>query len=316
MDGQIRHIVLGVAEIADGDPHLGPAVELAESLGATLHVVHAYRLPDPAPYPTIESVVLNQEAVQQIHEGVQARLEGEVRKISESDRIVCRAVPAPADGAILKVVEDVGADLVMVGATRRGAIGRKILGTTAQRISRASGVPVLVSRRRDLYPVSRVLLTSDLSELSAKVHVRGLQILERLAAPERVELRSLLVYGSEIPFPPPVSQHRILAAAEGKLNEFLEPIRAAGTAIDARVREGDADEAIIEEAAEWPADLLILGTHGRTGASRFLIGSVAEAVLRSAPCNVLLIPAAALGSGDLAATSRAGATHPSAIRAE
>jgi nucleotide-binding universal stress UspA family protein len=54
---------------------------------------------------------------------------------------------------------------------------------------------------------------------------------------------------------------------------------------------GDPATEIVTAAREWPADLIVLGSHGRKGVSRLLIGSVAEAVTRRAPCPVLVVRA-------------------------
>src|SRR5262245_6696975 len=62
-------------------------------------------------------------------------------------------------------------------------------------------------------------------------------------------------------------------------------------AVEYRLVEGDAVEAILHEARAVPCDLIVLGTHGRTGLSRLLMGSVAEQVLRRAPCPVLTVRA-------------------------
>jgi nucleotide-binding universal stress UspA family protein len=52
---------------------------------------------------------------------------------------------------------------------------------------------------------------------------------------------------------------------------------------------GRVSDVIVKEAAQWPADLIVLGTHGRRGAGRLLLGSDAEQVLRVAPVPVLLV---------------------------
>ena len=52
---------------------------------------------------------------------------------------------------------------------------------------------------------------------------------------------------------------------------------------------GDASDAIVDTARKIGADLIVIGTHGRTGVRRMLLGSVAETVLRAAPCPVLAI---------------------------
>lgn len=66
----------------------------------------------------------------------------------------------------------------------------------------------------------------------------------------------------------------------------------AGVAADVAVQEGERNrlaEVVLEQVKAWPADLVVLGTHGRRGASRMLLGSDAEQVVRSCPVPVLLV---------------------------
>ena len=65
-----------------------------------------------------------------------------------------------------------------------------------------------------------------------------------------------------------------------------ETIRSSGLAVEAIMREGDPRTEIIGEAEEWGADLVVVGSHGRTGIKRWVLGSVAEHVVRHAPCSV------------------------------
>lgn len=60
-------------------------------------------------------------------------------------------------------------------------------------------------------------------------------------------------------------------------------------AVETDVRQGDAQTEILQAADAWRADLIVMGTHGRTGLGRLLVGSVAEAVMRHAQCPVLTI---------------------------
>ncbi|TAK74393.1 MAG: universal stress protein [Aquabacterium sp.] len=79
----------------------------------------------------------------------------------------------------------------------------------------------------------------------------------------------------------------ILAAAQ-------EQARAAGVPCDTAMRDGLAGrlcDLVIEEATRWPADLIVIGTHGRRGAQRLLLGSDAEQILRLSPVPVLLVRA-------------------------
>lgn len=62
------------------------------------------------------------------------------------------------------------------------------------------------------------------------------------------------------------------------------------------VREGRPGPEVCASAREWGADMIVIGTHGRGGVSRLLMGSTAENVVRHAPCPVLVVPASATGA--------------------
>jgi nucleotide-binding universal stress UspA family protein/quercetin dioxygenase-like cupin family protein len=70
---------------------------------------------------------------------------------------------------------------------------------------------------------------------------------------------------------------------------FAWPEPAAGIHVEHRVAEGDSPREIVRMAQALPCDLIVMGTHGRTGLRRLLAGSVAEEVLRQAPCPVLAV---------------------------
>jgi nucleotide-binding universal stress UspA family protein len=295
MEKPIRSIVVGLAELPDEDPQFVPAVALAAALGASLHVVHAFHLPDPIVYPSAGVTVFNPELIEEIRDEMRSLMETQVGKVSGDVQIDSRAAPTPADRAILEVAEEVGADLIVVGATRRGTLARTILGTTAQRVVRAARVPVLVNRRPLHGPVHRVLLATDLSEASEEVYRRGREVAEELGT-EEVETRALVVISYDFAPPPPLSPDALRDAAQAELDRFLARAEPGAPATRGKVRTGDAAKEIVAEAADWDADLLVVGTQGRTGPSRLLIGSVAEAVVRNALCNVLAIPSTAAPS--------------------
>src|SRR5262245_20142144 len=87
-----------------------------------------------------------------------------------------------------------------------------------------------------------------------------------------------VVYGEGIVPGDPVTAER---EARDELNRLAVP---AGVRAERRFEEGDAAPTILRAAKELPADLIVLGTHGRTGLARLLMGSVAELVVRRAGC--------------------------------
>jgi nucleotide-binding universal stress UspA family protein len=94
----------------------------------------------------------------------------------------------------------------------------------------------------------------------------------------------LMAYGGG-PFPAEPERY------EEHLREKLHQLRPAGpeVAVEHLMAQGEAAEEILRIASDMSCDLIVMGTHGRTGMGRLLMGSVAEWVLRAAPCPVLTV---------------------------
>lgn len=94
----------------------------------------------------------------------------------------------------------------------------------------------------------------------------------------------------------PSAAETILAVHEAMRNDgrrlierAVSRLREARFTVESTLVEGDVRRAILDEAAAWPADLIVLGSHGRTGLTRLLLGSVSEAIVRHAPCSVEVV---------------------------
>jgi nucleotide-binding universal stress UspA family protein len=177
--------------------------------------------------------------------------------------------------------------VLVLAATRRGPLARAVLGTTATHLLRTVRIPMLVARGPLPERPLRVLMTTDLSHHAVHAHTRGLQLVRGMGGGAAPELRALYVQppyltDGTLPLPPASVDERDLA-------EFLYA-ESAGAHVTPRVRAGDPASEIVHEAAQWGADLVVMGTHGRRGAARVFLGSVAESVLCDAPCAVLVIP--------------------------
>jgi nucleotide-binding universal stress UspA family protein len=77
--------------------------------------------------------------------------------------------------------------------------------------------------------------------------------------------------------------------AEILMTRAAKTLRDAGFKVTTAIEEGSAKSIIIDTAGKWPADLIVLGSHGRKGLNRFLLGSVSEGVARHAPCSVMIV---------------------------
>jgi len=79
------------------------------------------------------------------------------------------------------------------------------------------------------------------------------------------------------------------ADAESLVTHTAKVLRDAGFQVTTAIEGGSAKSVIIDSATQWPAELIVTGSHGRKGLGRFLMGSVAEAVVRHAPCSVQVV---------------------------
>jgi len=144
----------------------------------------------------------------------------------------------------------------------------------------------------------RILVAIDGSETSD----HALQEAVKLARNQQSMLR--IVYaidevninaGSEFPYPEELENAEEKYVL-GILEKAQDSAHSAGIKAESRLLRIDKlglriADAIIEEAKSWPADLLVLGTHGRSGLSHLLLGSVAEGIIRISPVPILLIRA-------------------------
>ncbi len=140
--------------------------------------------------------------------------------------------------------------------------------------------------------IRRILVPTDFTETSN----HALEWAIGIAAPFRAKVTVMHAY--EIPvvgFPDgaiiatPDLAARISEASQTALDKLVDHWRAAGTSIDAILREGIIDEEINAVADEISASLIVIGTHGRRGLARALLGSVAENVIRTANRPVVTI---------------------------
>lgn len=93
------------------------------------------------------------------------------------------------------------------------------------------------------------------------------------------------------------SRSRSYSHAQQMVTRVEELLKQAGFQTSVSTPDADPRHAIVDGARDWPADLIVMGSHGRRGIDRFLIGSVAESVMRHAPCSVLIERAPSLATG-------------------
>ncbi len=217
-------------------------------------------------------------------------------------RIVRQTVIGTPGEQIVDFANANAVDLICVGTHGHGGLKRFFLGSVAERVVQHAACKVLVVRslERDFVgkdgapPVlSRILVPVDFSETCQMALNEAASLAARFGA----ELHLLHVVEdnsptvSEIALAYPVFQsyvRELVATGQKQMDEMQTP---DGVALVRKVVVGDPISKINDYAAEHDVDLVVMGTHGRTGPAHWLMGSVAERVVRGAPCPVLVTPA-------------------------
>lgn len=193
-------------------------------------------------------------------------------------------------------------DLIVVGTKGKTGLAHVLLGSTAERVIRTAPCPVLAVRAelpdqagKDSHPCAgvglhRVLVPVDFSDCS----IEALEYAALLAQRSEASLSLLHVlepvsYGLDFTLSQKQEREEMRAWLTQRLAGFVEALAGAKITADSHVRGGLPADSILDSARTLPADVIVMGTHGRRGLSHALSGSVTEAVLRQSRCPVLTV---------------------------
>jgi len=231
-----------------------------------------------------------------LEEKAAAEVSSRVMELTGRDPDAFRVVLESGDPAasIVEQAEQEKADLVVVA--NRGATGieRLLMGTVAQRVVRHAHCAVLVARAHER--TGHVLVATDLSRPSVPPIAVGAIAAQRrgahLTVLHNVDVATLPVLlmdaaSSMAGFPvAPRAPSEVRGLATELVRDFMTRHQIEG---DYLIAEGDAAASIWRAAEQLPAELIVIGSHGRTGLARLALGNVAERVLETAPCSVLVV---------------------------
>lgn len=259
---------------------------LARDSGAELTLVHVVDDDQPSDLVALES----REAQRILGEQIGAL--AELRGLPSRALVVAGD---PFDG-ILRAASSTAADLIVMGAHRKQLLRDILVGTTIERVIRTGPVPVLMVNREVEQPYRTALAPVDLSEPSVNAIRTGMAL--GLSGGARLALvHAFLPLAKGQMFYAGLSRETIdgYVADEGlratkELIAFLEANGLDGYGQSMRVDEGAPFEVISKVVEQSSPDVLIMGTHGRTGIVKALLGSVTEEVLRSLDVDILAVP--------------------------
>lgn len=276
-------------------------------------VLVAYDFSKYAKYALVYALTLNKTYGAEVHlvhvaENSKDDLEELTYKLKDSiplearDKIKYSVVKGKAPEEILNYAEKHKIDLICVDtndATFSPAIfsstNSLLFGSTTDKLLRKAACPILVvrpfalSEEKTSSDSFKVLVATDGSSFADA----AIEYTANWIWPANTEFRVVTVIEPLSSLGPPTTHYRM---AEDLLNASNELVvaNAAKLAdknwkVSHHVRGGFAADEVISEAKDWGADLIVVGTHGRKGISRFLLGSVAEKITAHAPCSVTVV---------------------------
>ncbi len=240
------------------------------------------------PYLHMEDALKSADLESRVRKELKKTIRAATRRDASRESIVIER--GTVHSGILRAAEDLGAGAIVVGGKKvedRLSASARI----AERVTRHANCPVLLVRPSPRK--GKVLAATDFSDPSmpaieaASAEARRLRTsLTIIHAMDILPLMLPTIEGVSYPVLPEHANAHIRESSKKELDNCVRRFKAKGGGI---LYEGDAAEAIVNAASELPARLVVVGTHGRTGLSRIALGSVAEAVLRTAPVSVLVV---------------------------
>ena len=281
----MKRILMATDLSARSDRALERALRLAADRGGDLTVVHVIDEGLPARLADAQE----QAAKQAIQEHI-ATLTA-----AEGLRVSVEVVFDRAYLGILEMTEKMDAEMIVLGLHREDTFRDMFRGTTAERVVRAGDVPVLLVKERPSGAYRRIMVGVDFSVYSR----RAVEFAVSFAPSARFHL----VHAYDVPFKGFLhgqdtqravsKQHetQFESMVEEEMAAFLSTLDTKAPEIERIMEHGVVREVILRQVEELKPDLLVVGTHGRTGVAHALLGSVAESLLRDPPCDVLAVNA-------------------------
>lgn len=291
-----KKILLATDGSKDAELAAIAAIDLVQSTGAELHVVHAWRPLLHYAYPSL----VPERYHPPYEEGARRILNEQLGYIEEAGGIVAQThlLMGRAADAILDLGERIGADLMVVGGRGLGPVKRLVVGSVSESIVHHAKCPVLVVRGEiGAWPPLRVVIGEDLSEDARSAAELGVTL------GKLMEAETLLVHTYE-GMPPhpqalPQADRELYEAMVEKHLRQVQPAleeRAAeladvyGVRPQVRIIAGESAQVLSEVAEEGGRTLLVVGSRGLGAGGRMLIGSTSTKILRAARRAMLVCP--------------------------
>jgi nucleotide-binding universal stress UspA family protein len=262
------------------DKQLKAAIEIAKNFHSAIGMM--YVLPDTVLHDDIKTLVLNS-----VNESLdKAKEVFEKKGITTLKPIV--ELGEPVD-KILQKANEGKFNLILVSSGEKDENEQYKLGITAEKLIRLSDIPVWVAKSNQESNITNILCPVDFSDPSRRALKNSILLSKNFKA----KLHVLGVYEPITIVSPRLSvdlkkeNADLRKQFEKQMDEFLIGFDFKGIDHTKEIQTGNAHQKILHAINEYGCDLLIMGTNGRTGFSRIMMGSVTEKVTREVPCSFI-----------------------------
>lgn len=270
--GAMHRLLLVVDGSEYSEGAIAEAIQLAKRCASKLHVMTV--LPAALEHEGLGQVVLEQEKRAAI-----ARLDA-VQVRAAAAGVECEVLLGHGEDPFQEIVEEAehsAMDLIVMGRRDRGDLARALLGSTAAKVIGHAGCNVLVVPRGARFAGKGILLAVDGSRHSDAAASTVAKLVGLCRAPVTAVCAAI--------------DARLGDDARAIAEQAKDWLAKAGVIATAEMRVGAADAVITDAAKDRSADLIVMGSHGRSGLDRLLVGSVSERVIGRATCPVMVVRA-------------------------
>jgi hypothetical protein len=252
------------------------ALNMAGRCGAKVHVLSLVAT-------GVEHEALGESVLKQELETAQDHLDG-IKAQADAAGVACETHLVQGnrvDREIVDLAERIRADVIVMGRRGRRGLARLMLGHATAQVIGLAHCNVLVVPRAAHVEGRHLVLATDGSRFAETAAVTAGTLAKMCGTPVTVASVTTASHGPE--------RRAEAQAAVGRVVGFMQ---SEGANAEGRVIEGEPANAIVGVARERGADLIVTGSHGRTGLDRVLLGSTSERILNETPCAVLVVKAA------------------------
>ncbi len=273
MSKAIKHILFPTdgSDFSSGAQRV--AIDLAKRCGARL---------------TVMTIVLSTQDLEGVGtHGLRAQLEREAQSRLDAVTTAADAAGVACDTQlvygeephqeIVRTAEELQPDLVVLGRRGKRGLARFMVGHATAHVAGHAPCNVLMVPRVGQVWSQRIVLATDGSNHSAAAAEAARDVARQCLMPVTVVSATTKSHSAERK-----------AEARIAVDNVVASLIATGVVCDGLVAEGRPDEVVIETAASQKADLIVVGSHGRTGLSRLFLGSISERIMGQAQCPVLV----------------------------